>query len=297
MTEFASTSQLELAYEVSGPADGAAVLAVHGWPDDPHTWTGVLPELHDGGCRVYRPYLRGFGPTRFRAADAFRSGQITALARDLHELIDALALQDVVVAGHDWGGRAAYVLAATEPERVAGLVALSVPYGATGPSTALDPDEAHADWYQWYFSTQVGRRALARDHRAICRYVWEQWSPSWSFSDAEFDQAAAAWENPAWAEITAHSYSHRWGEAEGDPSLAELESRIAENPPIPVPTIVLHGQEDGVTPVRSTADQQDSFTGGYERRTLPGIGHFIPREAPRAAAAAVLELVERHARG
>jgi pimeloyl-ACP methyl ester carboxylesterase len=225
VTDFVTTSQLETAYEVSGPGDGAAVVAVHGWPDDPHTWDGLLDLLHDGGCRVYRPYLRGFGPTRFRDAATRRSGQIAALCRDVGEFIEVLALQDVILAGHDSGARAGYALAATSPGSVAGLVAMSVAYGTTGPTARLAPDQAHAYWYQWYFSTQLGRRGLAGDRRGVCRYLWRAWSPSWNFTDGEFDQAAAAWENPDWVEITVHSYSQRCGAADGDPGLAELEAR------------------------------------------------------------------------
>lgn len=133
-----------MAYEVSDPPDGAPVVAVHGWPDAPPTWDGLLARLHDGSCRVYRPYLRGFGPTRFRDSGGWRTGQIAALSRDLDEFIDALALDDIVLAGHDWGGRAAYALAAVSPERLAGLVAMSVPYGATGPHASVAPEQAHA---------------------------------------------------------------------------------------------------------------------------------------------------------
>jgi pimeloyl-ACP methyl ester carboxylesterase len=293
---FVSTSQLEIAYEVSGPEDGAVVVAVHGWPDDPHTWDGLAERLHEGGCRVYRPYLRGFGPTRFREAGACRSGQIAALCRDLGEFIEALGLDEVVLAGHDWGGRAAYALAAVRPERVAGLVAMSVPYGATGPTASPSPEQAHAYWYQWYFSTMVGRRALTEDHRAICRYLWRQWSPSWAFTDGEFEQTAAAWDNPDWVQITAHFYSQRWGEDAGDSELAALEARLAASPPIGVPTIVLHGERDGGTLVAATAHQQHFFKSGYERRTLPGVGHFVPREAPDDTATAILELIQRRPR-
>jgi pimeloyl-ACP methyl ester carboxylesterase len=287
--DFATTGELEIAYEVSGPKDGVPVVALHGWPDSPGTWNGTLASLNSGGCRVYRPYLRGFGPTRFRNEAAPRSGQIAALCRDLGEFVAALDLDGLVLAGHDWGARAA---CAVEPGPVAGLVAISVAYGSTGPQASVPLTQAQAYWYPWYFATPPGHRALADEPRRLCRYLWRQWSPSWDFTEEEFEATARAWSNPDWARVTAHSYAQRWGAAGGDPGLAGLEDRLAASPPIAVPTIVLHGTEDGGTLVEATADQDRYFTAGYERRVLAGVGHFVPRQAPDDVAAAILELAD-----
>jgi pimeloyl-ACP methyl ester carboxylesterase len=184
VTEFTTTNELEIAFEVSGPVDGAPVVA--------------MPCL---------PALRGFGPTRFREDDAPRSGQIAALCRDLREFVDALRLDHFVLAGHDWGARAAYAMSATSPGGVRGLVAMSVGYGGTGPDASIAPEQAHAYWYQWFFSTEIGRRTLTDRRRVLCRYLWEEWSPSLEFGEEEFDATAAAWENPDWVAVTAHSYS------------------------------------------------------------------------------------------
>jgi pimeloyl-ACP methyl ester carboxylesterase len=291
VTEFVSTNDLQIGFEVSGPVDGASVVAVHGWPDSPRTWDAALPHLHERGCRVYRPYLRGFGPTRFREDDAPRSGQIAALCRDLRGFIDALRLDHFVLAGHDWGARAAYAMCATSPGGVRGLVAMSVGYGGTGPEASISPEQAHAYWYQWFFSTEIGRRILAEEGRDLCRYLWQMWAPSLEFDEEEFDATAAAWENPDWVEVTAHSYSQRWGEAEGNPELEALERRLAENPAIEVPTIVLHGLDDGATLPSATENQKSSFPSRYERRVLTGVGHFVPREAPSEVAAAILDQI------
>jgi pimeloyl-ACP methyl ester carboxylesterase len=280
---------------VSGPVDGVPVVAVHGWPDSPRAWNAVVSPLEAAGCRVYRPYLRGFGPTRFRDADARRTGQIAALCLDLSELVASLGLERPVLAGHDWGARAAYAVAAAKPELLSGLVVMSVAYASSGPGAEVSAAQAHAYWYQWYFSTGVGRRALERDRDNICRYLWKQWSPSFDFDDEEFGATATAWENPDWSAITVHSYTQRWGGADGDPHLDELERRLADKPPIGVPTIVLHGDEDGAALVSATENQEGFFTSTYERRTLPGVGHFVPREAPRDAANAIIELA--HERG
>jgi len=290
MTETVLLPDVNLAYEPSGPSDGMPVVAVHGWPDTVACWDSVLPALHDGGCRVFRPWLRGFGPTRLREGSV-RTGQIVALAQDLSHFLEVLDLHEVVLAGHDWGARAGYALAALWPQRLRGLVSMSVGYGATGPDATMTPAQAHAYWYQWFFATAYGRRRLEADRRSLCRYLWRTWSPTWQFSDNEFDTAAAAFDNPDWIDITVHSYAQRWGEQVGDPAVAEIESRVVEHIPIAVPTVVLHGELDMATLPDASAGKERYFRGPYERRTLAGVGHFVPREAPEVVSATILGLV------
>ncbi|MEU7256526.1 alpha/beta hydrolase [Streptomyces rimosus] len=291
MNDYVDTAALRIAYDVSGPPDGRPVVAVHGWPDDIHCWDGVLPYLHRAGCRVHRPYLRGFGPTCFRSADRRRSGQIGALGRDLADFVEALDLHDVVVAGHDWGARAGYVVGALFPDRISALVAISAGYSTNRPDSAVPYPLAHAYWYEWYMATARGRRAMTEDRRGFCRYLWSTWSPGWSFADAGFEQAAEAWDNPDWADITVHAYLHRWGEAPGDPAYQDIEDRLADPPPVRVPALVLHGEQDGDNRADTTEGQEGLFAGPYERVLLPGIGHFPPREAPRATADAIQHLM------
>ncbi|MFI9585544.1 alpha/beta fold hydrolase [Streptomyces sp. NPDC052236] len=290
MTEFVETEVLQIAYDVSGPERGQPVVAVHGWPDDIHCWDEVLPHLHRAGCRVYRPYLRGFGPTRFRSADRPRSGQIGALGRDLADFIEALELRGAVVAGHDWGARAGYVLGALFPGSVHALVAISAGYSTNRPDAPVPYPLAHAYWYEWFVATARGRQALAHDRRGICRYLWTTWSPGWDFTEFAFGQAAEAWDNPDWAEVSVHAYLHRWGEAPGDPAYQGIEDRLAEPPPIRVPALVLHGERDGDNFAGTTEGKDDLFADSYQRVVLPGVGHFPPREAPRATAEAILRL-------
>ncbi|MER6311824.1 alpha/beta fold hydrolase [Streptomyces sp. NPDC001739] len=284
------TPTLDTAYAVSGPETGRPVVAVHGWPDDIHCWDGVLPALHTAGCRVYRPYLRGFGPTRFRDPARPRSGQIAALGSDLGEFLDALDLADVVLAGHDWGARAAYVVGALWPERVRAIAALSAGYATHRPDAPLPYALAQAYWYEWFVATGRGRRAMVQDRRAFCHYLWRAWSPGWDFSQEEFDATAAAWDNDDWADVTVHAYLHRWGEAPGDPAYDTVEERLAAPAPIQVPTIVLHGAEDADNLLGTTAGKQQLFADGYTRQVLGGVGHFPPREAPEFTAEAILSL-------
>jgi pimeloyl-ACP methyl ester carboxylesterase len=267
------------------------VLLVHGWPDDVHCWDGVVGWLTGAGYRVYAPYPRGFGPTRFRRPETMRSGQISALGRDLCDLIEGLDLRDLVLAGHDWSARAGYVASVVVPERIRGLVAMSVGYGSAGLDAPISFQQARAYWYQWFFATTKGRRTLERDRRALCRHLWETWAPSWRFTPETFEQTAGAWDNPDWHAVTVHSYTHRWGGEPGDPAYDGLEALMADSPPVRVPTIVLHGAEDGATLATASEGRARFFTAGYQRQVLEGVGHFVPREASSQAAAAILKLL------
>ncbi|TDD96834.1 alpha/beta fold hydrolase [Actinomadura rubrisoli] len=288
MTEFVATAVLDIGYEVAGPIDGPAAVAVHGWPDDVHCWDEVVPLLVAEGYRVYRPHLRGFGATRFRAPDRPRSGQAGALGTDLRDFLDALDLEDVVVAGHDWGARAGYVAGALFPERVRCLVAMSAGHGASGPDAPLPYPLAHAYWYEWFVATGRGQATMRDDRRGFSRYLWESWSPGWRFSDAEFDQAARAWDNDDWPDITVSAYLHRWGEHPGDPAYADTEKRLADVPAVQVPTLVLHGAEDGDNLPSTSEGKDELFPRLYQRVELEGVGHFVPREAPARTAREIL---------
>jgi pimeloyl-ACP methyl ester carboxylesterase len=288
------TDVLDIAYEESGPAGGPAVFLMHGWPYDVRDYDAVVPLLTAAGCRVIVPYLRGFGPTRFLSADTPRSGQQAALGHDLKQLMDALGIERAVLAGYDWGGRGACVVAALWPERVRGLVTgngynIQDIAHANAPA---DPEQEHRYWYQYYFHTERGRAGLEQNSRDFIRLLWRLWSPNWAFDDARFAASAASWDNPDFDVVTIQSYRHRYGNAPGDPALEEIERQLAAQPAIGVPTIALQGAVDGVQPPTAFAGQDRRFTGRFERRVLPGIGHNPPQEAPREFADAVLELIK-----
>jgi len=286
-TKFAETDLLRIAYEQRG--GGPPLLLLHGWPDDVRTWDRVADGLAGGGFTTLVPWLRGYGPTAFRDADTPRSGQVAAYAQDAAALLDALGIERAVVVGHDWGARAGFALAALWPERVERLVALASGY-ETGikPGWEISPAQGRAYWYQWFWHTEPGREALERNPREVCRYLWRTWSPHLAFSDAGFDATAAAWENPDWVATTLHAYRVRWGAAPKDPRYDVLESHLQQHPPVLVPTVLLHGEEDGASLAQSSAGQESSFPGGHRREVLPGVGHFIQRERPEAVLAAVL---------
>ena len=287
------TTTLDVAYEESGNPGGTPVLLMHGWPYDPRCYDDVVPRLVAAGCRVIVPYLRGFGATRFLSADTPRSGQQAALGNDLRELLDALAIERAVLAGYDWGGRAACVVAALWPERVRGLVTGNG-YNIQNIAASVKPvapEQEHRFWYQYYFHTERGRAGLEQNRRALCRYIWQIWSPNWAFDDATYENSAVSFDNPDFVAVTIQSYRHRFGYAAGDPALEPIEQRLAAQPAITVPATVLHGASSGIQPPAGSEAHARLFTGPYQRRVLPKIGHNLPQEAPLVVADAILELV------
>jgi len=289
------TATLDVAYEETGAAGSAPVFLLHGWPYDPRCYDEVVPPLAAAGCRLIVPYLRGFGATRFLSAQTPRSGQQAALGNDLRELMDALSIERAVLAGYDWGGRAACIVAALWPERVRGLVSGNGYNIQNIPAAGkpLDPATEHRLWYQYYFHSERGRAGLQANRRAMARLLWQLWSPPWRFDDATLDRSAVSFENPDFVAVTIQSYRHRYGYAAGDPALEGIEAQLAAQPKIAVPTIVLQGEADGVQPPEASASHGIYFTGPFDRRVLPGVGHNPPQEAPTAAVDAVLELVRR----
>jgi pimeloyl-ACP methyl ester carboxylesterase len=281
---------LEVAYQETGPAEGTPIVLLHGFPYDVWAFGEVTPLLAAQGCRVIVPYLRGYGPTRFRSPATPRSGQQAALGHDLLQLLNALALPSAVLA--DWGGRAACIVAALWPERARGLVSCGG-YNIqdfAGSAVPQPPELEHRHWYQFYFHGERGRAGLAAHRRELGRLLWRLWSPSWTFDDATFERTAAAFENPDFVEVVIHSYRHRFGLVPGDPALEETERRLAARPPITVPTVVLHGGDNAVSPASSSERHARFFTGRYARRLIPGVGHNVPQEAPREFAEAILSL-------
>lgn len=291
--ETIETSRLAVACEVSGPAGGAAALLLHGWPDDARTWDRVLPALHAAGLQTFVPYIRGFGPTRFRRPGTMRSGQLAALGQDALDLINALGFAHLLVVGHDWGARAAYIAASLAPQRVSGLVALSVGWGTNVPGQRLSFRQVQNYWYHWYMALDRGAELVSRDRVALTRYLWTIWNAGWAVSDEEFAATARSFENPDWAQVTIHSYRHRWGLAPSDPDYAAIEAQIAASPMIAVPTLVIHGGADPCNDPSTSEGKDEFFTAGYRRTVLPGIGHFPQRQA----AATVADLIASHAEG
>lgn len=289
-----TTPSLHLAYEAHGPANAEPVILLHGFPYDVRAYDEIAPPLAERGYRVILPYLRGYGPTRFVSEQIMRSGQQAALARDLLELMDALQLPRATLAGYDWGGRAACIVAALWPQRVKGLMSADgyniqdIP-GACEPRA---PETEHRLWYQYYFNTQRGVDGLTANRREFCELLWRQWSPTWNQGPQCYGLSAPSFDNPDFVEVVIHSYRHRFGYVPGDPSLESIEQALQAQPPIQVPTIALCGADDGVGPATEPDPDIGQFSGPYQRRILPGVGHNLPQEAPQATLDALLELLQ-----
>ena len=285
---------LNIAYYEAGPADGPAVMLMHGFPYDIHSYVDVAPQLAAQGCRVIVPYLRGYGPTRFRDPATPRSGEQAAIGADMMALMDALEIKRAVFAGYDWGGRAACISAALRPERCIGLVSVNS-YLIQDIANAMAPqrpDREVALWYQYYFNLERGRAGLAANRREIAKILWAQWSPNWPFDDACFDRTAVAFDNPDYVDVVIHSYRHRFGLAESDPQYADIQRRLAALPIITVPTITMDGAGDGVIAATDGKASAPKFAARRDHRVIPVAGHNLPQEAPEAFATAVMELIK-----
>jgi pimeloyl-ACP methyl ester carboxylesterase len=283
---------LSVGYVEAGPAGGPAVILLHGWPYDIHSYVDVAPLLAAEGYRVIVPYLRGYGTTRFLSDEALRNGEQAALAVDAIALMDALGIDGAIVAGFDWGARTADVVAAMWPERCRGLVSVSgYLIGSQEAGKLPLPPEAELQWwYQYYFATERGRAGYDRYRRDFARLIWRIASPKWNFVDATFDRSAASFDNPDHVAITIHNYRWRLGLAEGEERYDGLESRLAESPEIAVPTITLEGDANGA-PHPEPESYAKRFTGSYSHRAITGgIGHNLPQEAPEAFAEAVIDV-------
>lgn len=286
------TRFLDVAYYADGAPDGDPVVLLHGFPYDIHSYVEVIPRLVADGFRVVVPYLRGHGPTRFLEADTPRSGQQAALGADLVELMDGLGIDRAILAGFDWGGRAACVAAALWPERCAGLVSVNsyLIQDIRAAASPIEPALEAGFWYFFYFATERGRAGLRANAREIARVIWTRNSPAWTFDEATLDRCAAAFANPDYVDVVIHSYRHRLGLASGAAPYGSLERGLAHQPSISVPTVTLDGLADGNFPATDGRGSAGHFSGPRVHRQVPAAGHNLPQEAPEAFAAAVVEV-------
>ena len=296
-TSFAPLKQinagvLNVAYAEAGPADGAPVILMHGWPYDIYSFVDVTPALAAAGFRVIVPYLRGYGATRFLSNDTFRNGQPSAIAADAIAFMDALKIDKAVLGGFDWGARTVNIVSALWPERCTGTVSVSgYLIGSQAAGKVPLPPEAELQWwYQFYFATERGRLGYDKNRHDFSKLIWQLASPKWKFDDATFDRTAASFENADHVNIVIHNYRWRLGLAEGEAKLDDIEKRLAEAPVISVPTITLEGDANGA-PHPEPSTYSKKFSGRYEHRTITGgIGHNLPQEAPLAFAQAIVDI-------
>jgi pimeloyl-ACP methyl ester carboxylesterase len=296
-TSFTSLKQIDagilnVGYAEAGPADGPAVILLHGWPYDIHSYVDVAPLLASAGYRVIVPYSRGYGTTRFLSSETMRNAQQSAVALDIIALMDALKIQKAIFAGFDWGARTADVMAVLWPERCKAIVSvggylISTPAGNQVP---WPPEPAFLFWYQYYFATPVGKAGYAKYLDQFNKFIWHQASPKWNFDDATYDRTAASFNNPDHIDIVMHDYRWRLGLADGERKYDDLEKRLATLSPITVPAITMEGDSNGAIHAPSTA-YRNKFSGKYDYRLITGgVGHNLPQEAPQAFAQAVIDV-------
>ena len=298
-TSFASLKQIDagllnVGYAEDGPADGPAVILLHGWPYDIHSYVDVAPLLASAGYHVIVPYLRGYGTTRLLSSETVRNGQPAVVAVDIIALMDRLKIEKATIAGFDWGARTANIIAALWPERCKAMVSVSgYLIGSQEAGKVPLPPKAELEWwYQYYFATERGRAGYEKYTHDFAKLIWQLASPKWAFDDATFDRSAAAFANPDHVSIVVHNYRWRLGLAEGEPNYDDLERRLASGPVISVPTITLEGDDNGA-PHPEPSSYARKFSGKYAHRTIKGgIGHNLPQEAPRAFAQAIIDIAE-----
>jgi len=298
-TSFASLQQIDagmlnVGYAETGPADGAPVILLHGWPYDIHSYVDVAPLLASAGFRVIIPYLRGYGTTRFLSGDTFRNGQQSVVAVDIVALMDGLKIEKATMGGFDWGARTANIIAALWPERCKAMVSVSgyLIGNQDSGKIPLPPASELEWWYQYYFATERGRAGYDKYRHDFAKLIWQIASPKWKFDDATFDRTAASFENPDHVAIVIHNYRWRLGLAAGEPKYDDLERRLAEGPVITVPTITLEGDANGA-PHADGGSYAKKFTGKYLHRIVRGgVGHNLPQEAPHDFAQAIIEVAQ-----
>jgi pimeloyl-ACP methyl ester carboxylesterase len=290
--KYVNAGDLRIAYEESGNSNGIPVILLHGFPYDVRTYDEVVKQLVAVNCRIIVPYLRGFGPTKFLSPNTVRSGQQAALASDLVALMDALSIDNAVLGGYDWGGRAACIVAALFPDRARGLVSVAGYNIQNIPkySEPVAPEIEMLNWYQYYFHSERGRLGLTKYRKELCRLLWSSWSPTWKFDDETYEATAISFTNPDFVDVVVHSYRHRYGLANGDPKFKNIEEALLKQRTIKTPTIVLDAEADGVEPVEGTGKDAMYFAGNYERRIVKA-GHNVPQEAPAEFAGAIMTFI------
>ena len=292
--KFVQTPVLNIGYGDYGKISGFPIILLHGFPYDVRAWDGVVPPLIEAGYRVLVPYLRGYGPTSFRYPESPRMAEQAAISQDVVDFAEALGIGQFALAGFDWGNRAACITSILNPHMVKAQVAIGG-YAVQNTITREQPAPASAEarrWYQWYFNTEQGRVGLEENRKDIIRHLWETWSPGWEYTDEAFNRSAASFDNPDFVEITLHSYRHRHMNAPGEDRFVEVERKLAEGPPILVPSIVLRGADSGFgKPSQDPSGDREKFPALVARRIVVGAGHDLPVQRPDEVSAALLELL------
>ncbi len=272
---------IDFAYLEAGPADGPLALCLHGFPDHALTWHRLMPELAAAGYHVVAPWLRGYSPTGLAPDGNY---QVATVALDALALADAFAADcEAVLIGHDWGAIAAYTAVAHRPDRFTRLVAMSVPHQAALMTRFLTtPAQLKRSWYVFFFQTPLADLVVPNDDFAVIDMIWHDWSPG-LIPDHDFMRALKKTLGAPGSTAAAISYYRSMlGTTPGDPALDDVQA--AGNGPIPVPTLYLHGADDGCMGVELVDETElvPYFPAGLEVGFVPSSGHFLHLDQPEA---------------
>ena len=259
---------LNVGYAEAGPADGPAVILLHGWPYDIHSYVDVAPLLAAAGYRVIVPYLRGYGTTRFLSDDDAAQRPAGGAGRRRHR-------PDGRARDRDGDRRAASTGARGRPTssrrsgRSAARRMVSVSGYLIGSQEAgkapLPPQAELQWWYQYYFATERGRAGYDKYRHDFAKLIWQTASPKWNFDDATFDRSAAAFDNPDHVDIVIHNYRWRLGLARRRAAVRRAEQRLAAGPVITVPDHHARGRRQ-----RRAASGPRAYAGSSRASTSTG---------------------------
>ena len=282
---------LNTGYVEAGPASGPAVILMHGFPYDIHSYVQVAPLLAAEGYRVIVPYFRGYGTTTFLSAATPRNVDQAAFALDILALMDALGIREAILAGYDWGSRTGDIIAALWPRRCTALVSVSgyLITNLAANAKPLPPQAENDWWYQYYFCTERGVLGLTEYRYEFGEFVWKFNSPTWNFTTATYDQTAAAFDNPDYVPIVIGNYRWRLGHVPGGARVrGHREAPAAGTGHRACPPSPSTAKYDPFTPAGDGSAYRAKFTGKYDHRVLD-VGHNVPQEDPSGFAQAVID--------
>lgn len=274
---------IEFAYLEDG--EGPLVLLLHGFPDDAMSWSHQIPAVAAAGYRAVAPYLRGYPPTEAPAGGYYDGA---TLAADLRGLVEALGEGDpAFVVGHDWGANMAYTATAAFPALFRRAVTMAVPHPVALARIGGDYDQLRRSFYVWFFQLPgLPEAALAENDFTLVERLWRDWSPGIRH-DEQVAIVKRTLAQPGAAEAALAYYRAIFNPNRWDPALAQVRASSAH--PIEVPTLYLHGADDGCISAEFAHGAEALFTRVYRVEILAGCGHFLHRERPAEVNRLILE--------
>lgn len=266
----------------AGPASGQVAICLHGFPDIPRGFEPLLLALAGSGYRAVAPWLRGYAPSTLEGPY-----DLDRLADDVLELVGALSPgRPVVLIGHDWGAMLTYLSVAKAPRRFSAAVTMAVPHPlAVQRNLLTSPAQWRKSWYMFFFQLPyLAEHGVARQHFALIDRLWRDWSPGYTVSPAYQEELKECLSRSLPAPLEYYRAMLRPAQLAGRKGrdMLRLMRRIS------VPTLHLHGQNDGCMGARLARNQEPFFSARFRSEVLPGVGHFLHLEHPARVTGLVL---------